>query len=1210
LLSLFAVADLNIVDDVLTYSTLSSTTVNMSSVSELHITSSTSPLTSCIVNLNSADSFLFLEGIKPSAAASTYLSQVRVSGAAAVLDTNVRVVEYAAGAVIIPQSSTFQPLQVFIGENFTESSAYLGQYTAYNTSLLGSMASSISSFILKRGYTATFAQNENGTGYSKNYVAQDCDLEIGVLPDKLNDQINFVRVFPWRWVSKKGIAGNIGSNLNIAWSYNWNIDQNSTLDKEYVPIRQTRWWPGLGQDWQARGSSHLLGYNEPDSTSQSNILVGDAIWSWPDLLGTGLRVGSPAPTDGGRSSWLYPFIQQADAADLRVDFVAVHYYWCYDPANPSGAATQMYNFLNDVHNQTGRPIWITEWNNGANWTGCGDPTYAQQAAAVAAMVAMLDSTPWVERYALYNWVEDVRRVEWDDGSLTDAGVVYRDEVSPIGYRQEVPGSGKSANAMYYFDDNFRDCSGNGNNPLVYGAPKRAAGQISNALVLDGINDCLVLPTNMGKCTDFTFGAWIYWNGGNNWQRIFDFGNDINQYMFLSPSSGSSTLRFAIKNGGSEQIVQTSQLVTGQWVHVAITLEGDLATLYVNGVSAATNNAITINPSSFNPTVNYIGKSQFSADPLFAGKIDELYLADHALSGTQIVDLMNDNLNELPLLSQSMPVTASSYQTGNIPANGNDGDTATTRWTAVDAAYPQWWRVDLGSIQTINMAVIYWYGDTARSYKYRLETSNDDINYTTLVDQTSRTATGTSTDTFNASARYVRVTVTGTSTGWAAFYECRIYGAAGSPSVPSTPTGLSASSVSSSQINLSWNASSGATSYNVKRSAASGGPYTTIDSPTGTSYSNTGLSASTTYYYVVSAVNANGESSNSTQASATTQDQQDTTPPAAPTGLAATAGDATVSLDWANNSESDLAGYNVYRATSSGGYGSALVSGLTSSSYTDNAVTNGTTYYYIVTAVDTSSNESPDSAEASAAPTASCSPTAITPYLQIDGGSWQLASDVTLNAGQSIILGPQPVSGGSWSWSGPNGFSSAIREVTLSNVTVANSGAYVATYTNDCGAQSQQTFNITVNSALTTLLEDGFETSFDKWTDGGTTDWDRATSQKYSGSYSAHAGSSDNDLFSDNLNTTGYSSITIDFWFMDDDIDNTDNIYLQLYNGSSYVNFYELGNSTEDTWNHYTVTLTSSQYSQYFRSNFRIKFEGSSIDTGENLWIDDVLITAQ
>jgi fibronectin type 3 domain-containing protein len=70
------------------------------------------------------------------------------------------------------------------------------------------------------------------------------------------------------------------------------------------------------------------------------------------------------------------------------------------------------------------------------------------------------------------------------------------------------------------------------------------------------------------------------------------------------------------------------------------------------------------------------------------------------------------------------------------------------------------------------------------------------------------------------------------------------------------------------VSLSWSASSGATSYNVMRGTANGGPYTTISSPTTTSYSDTGLTNATTYYYVVTAANANGASGDSNQASAT------------------------------------------------------------------------------------------------------------------------------------------------------------------------------------------------------------------------------------------------------------------------------------------------------------------------------------------------------
>ncbi len=85
---------------------------------------------------------------------------------------------------------------------------------------------------------------------------------------------------------------------------------------------------------------------------------------------------------------------------------------------------------------------------------------------------------------------------------------------------------------------------------------------------------------------------------------------------------------------------------------------------------------------------------------------------------------------------------------------------------------------------------------------------------------------------------------------------------------------------------------------------------------------------------------------------------DTTPPANPTGLNATGANGHVSLDWNDNSEIDLDGYNVYRSTvSSSGYAKLNGSLVDDSDYTDNTVTNGTTYYYVVTAVDTSENES-------------------------------------------------------------------------------------------------------------------------------------------------------------------------------------------------------------------------------------------------------------
>src|SRR3984957_17587884 len=78
-----------------------------------------------------------------------------------------------------------------------------------------------------------------------------------------------------------------------------------------------------------------------------------------------------------------------------------------------------------------------------------------------------------------------------------------------------------------------------------------------------------------------------------------------------------------------------------------------------------------------------------------------------------------------------------------------------------------------------------------------------------------------------------------------------------PQAPSSPVGLQAVAANA-QVSLSWSASAGATSYHVKRSTTSGGPYTQVSAPTSTSFTDTGLTNGTAYFYVVSALNTAGE----------------------------------------------------------------------------------------------------------------------------------------------------------------------------------------------------------------------------------------------------------------------------------------------------------------------------------------------------------------
>lgn len=725
-----------------THVTLTDSTATMTGRSELHITGTASPIANSIIHLNSPDAWFFMDNVKPSVVNSTYLSQIRVNGAAAVHGLNVRVVQYGLGTVVIPHAPSYQPLTTYTGPNFTGTAKGYNQYTYYdNANALGTQNRAISSFKLKRGYMATVATQTNGSGSSKVYVAQDHDLDVSLLTSDLDNAIQFVRVLPWRWVPKKGASDLSPTTLDAGWYYNWDNNQESSLDAEYVPIRQQRWWPGLPHNKQ--NVTHLLGYNEPNNPVEDayetlgNGSIDMAISLWPELLSTGLRVGSPAVTDGGKA-WLYEFMDKAIAANLRVDYIAIHNY------QAGNTATSLYNWLKDIYDRYQLPIWITEFNNGANWTGGADPTYAQNASAISSFIDMFDNTPWIERYSIYSRVEAVREMTYADGSLTPAGVAYKNNASPIAHVQEAPTTndtqGRSITRLP-LDGSTLDASGFGNNGEAAGAPTFIAGQVNQALSFDGTDDYLRLSTNVANRNEFTFAGWVNWDGGANWQRIFDFGNGTNNYAFLTPSNGSS-MRFAIKNGGAEQVVTTTPLPVGQWTHVAVTLGGGSAKLYVNGNLVATNNAVTIRPGDFDPTINYIGKSQFAADPLFKGRLDEVQITDSALSQAQIVALMT---NAAPIVASAAisrgPALRGSSFSGTIAGLATDAD-AGDSITYGKANGPSWLIVspngslsgtptsaDLGiqefvvtatdsrgattfAILTIEMGETYWRGDVS------------------------------------------------------------------------------------------------------------------------------------------------------------------------------------------------------------------------------------------------------------------------------------------------------------------------------------------------------------------------------------------------------------------------------------------------------------------------------------------------------------------
>ena len=630
-------ATLDINNGIQTYASLTNTTVTMTGRSELRLTSATAALTGCQVNLNSSDAWLFFTAIKPSVVASAYLGQIRVNGTAAVLNSNIRIAQYITGAVVIPHGPGYQPLGVFDGGNFTGGSMPMGLYTYYNNSNLGAANNAISSFRLKRGYMATFAQNSDGTGISRVYIADDADLNIGAMPPELNNTVSFVRVFPWRWTTQKGWAG--GSNgdanaLNCSWRYSWDNGGESTLDIEYVPMRHGRWWPDYAVNNSKQYVTHVLGFNEPDGADQANMTVQEVINEWPNLLASGLRLGSPATTDGGLN-WLYDFIDQADALNYRVDFVAVHYY------KNNWTASQMYNWLLGIHQRTGRPLWITEWNNGCNWT-TPHPTYEQNGAKINELITMLASTPFVERYSIYQACTN-REMFYTDGSLTPAGVVYRDHVSPIANALD---TNKTAIGYYRLDEtggttvtdlSGKETHGTLKNGLSFGTNSMLA-KLGYGLRFDGIDDHIQLPAGFNEFDNgFSATLWVNPTAVKKWARFIDLGNGAgSDNIILAREAETNTLIFQVFGGTSGgAYVRASNAIalnTGQFLAVTVDNRGNVK-LYKNG--QVVGSGTTAAPRSVWRTLNYIGRSNWSADLYFQGNMDDVRLFDYALSSTEV-----------------------------------------------------------------------------------------------------------------------------------------------------------------------------------------------------------------------------------------------------------------------------------------------------------------------------------------------------------------------------------------------------------------------------------------------------------------------------------------------------------------------------------------------------------------------------------------------
>jgi len=191
-------------------------------------------------------------------------------------------------------------------------------------------------------------------------------------------------------------------------------------------------------------------------------------------------------------------------------------------------------------------------------------------------------------------------------------------------------------ASYPFTNGAADAYGNFNGTLVNGASTVSDPIRGSVLNLSGASQYVSLPSGLGNMR--TFSAWVKWNGGNQWQRIFDFGSGTTRYVMLTAEANDGKLRFQVTpdNGAAIWYLDApNPLPVGVWTHVAVTLNGSEAVMYVNGQAVAVNASVYVLPSDVAGSQNYLGRSQFSTDPYFNGQMDSVQISSQTLPVEQI-----------------------------------------------------------------------------------------------------------------------------------------------------------------------------------------------------------------------------------------------------------------------------------------------------------------------------------------------------------------------------------------------------------------------------------------------------------------------------------------------------------------------------------------------------------------------------------------------
>ena len=235
----------------------------------------------------------------------------------------------------------------------------------------------------------------------------------------------------------KGFAGNPTAcadmqHLKVSWYYNWEQTPDSSCGSTGVPFVPMI-WGHTGSEQSAsgitsavsafvgKGYGYVLGFNEPDNSTQSNVPVATAVQLWPSFNNSALVLGTPATqANSTGQAWFNSFMSSLNgSATLHADFIALHWYG-WNAGSCDAAASQLESYLKWAEGFSGnRPLWLTEW-------GCLNDSAPDVPTVVNfynGALAVFARHPRVQRYSWYPWSTNLDLVN-SDGSLTTLGMAY------------------------------------------------------------------------------------------------------------------------------------------------------------------------------------------------------------------------------------------------------------------------------------------------------------------------------------------------------------------------------------------------------------------------------------------------------------------------------------------------------------------------------------------------------------------------------------------------------------------------------------------------------------------------------------------------------------------------------------------------------------------------------------------------------------------